>query len=94
MDEGTAISHNLLHLTIQDLEYLPTFHLSQQPAEKHIKHLRMKNKTNSLKMHPIFHGIAVTTEGGNVEWSIQVVSKNDIRDASFYGIDVMQYMYT
>ena len=40
---------------------------------------------------PYFHGTVVTTEWGDVyimyyiEWSIQVVSKNDIRDISLYG---------
>ena len=38
VDEGTAISYNFLHLTVQ--EYLAAFHLSQQPVEKQIDHFR------------------------------------------------------
>ena len=37
-DEGTAVSYNFLHLTIQ--EYLAAFHLSQQPMEKQIEHFK------------------------------------------------------
>ena len=37
-DEGTAVSYNFLHLTVQ--EYLAAFHLSQQPVEKQIEHFR------------------------------------------------------
>ena len=36
--EGTAVSYNFLHLTVQ--EYLAAFHLSQQPVEKQIEHFR------------------------------------------------------
>ena len=35
-DEGSAVSYNFLHLTVQ--EYLAAFHLSQQPVEKQIEH--------------------------------------------------------
>ena len=38
-DEGTAVSYNFLHLTVQ--EYLAAFHLSQQPVEEQIDHFRM-----------------------------------------------------
>ena len=36
--EGAVVSYNFLHLTVQ--EYLAAFHLSQQPVEKQIRHLR------------------------------------------------------
>ena len=36
-NEGTAVSYNFLHLTVQ--EYLAAFHLSQQPVEKQIEHI-------------------------------------------------------
>ena len=36
VDEGTAVSYNFLHLTVQ--EYLAAFHLSQQPVEKQFEH--------------------------------------------------------
>ena len=35
-DEGSAVSYNFLHLTVQ--EHLAAFHLSQQPVEKQIEH--------------------------------------------------------
>ena len=38
VDEGAGVSYNFLHLTVQ--EYLAAFHLSQQPVEKQIEHLR------------------------------------------------------
>ena len=38
VDEGAAVSYNFLHLTVQ--EYLAAFHLSQQPVEKQIEHLK------------------------------------------------------
>ena len=41
-DEGTAVSYNFLHLTVQ--EYLAAFHLSQQPVEKQIEHFRKYNE--------------------------------------------------
>ena len=37
-DEGAGVSYNFLHLTVQ--EYLAAFHLSEQPVEKQIEHLR------------------------------------------------------
>ena len=36
--EGTAVSYNFLHLTVQ--EYLAAFHFSQQPVEKQIEHFK------------------------------------------------------
>ena len=36
VDEGAAVSHNFLHLTVQ--EYLAALHLSQQPVGKQMKH--------------------------------------------------------
>ena len=41
-DEGTAVSYNFLHLTVQ--EYLAAFHLSQQPVEKQIEHFKEYKK--------------------------------------------------
>ena len=41
-DEGAAVSYNFLHLTVQ--EYLAAFHLSQQPVEKQIEHLKEYKK--------------------------------------------------
>ena len=38
VDEGTAISYNFLHLTVQ--EYLAAFYLSQQPVQKQIECFR------------------------------------------------------
>ena len=38
VDEGAVVSHNFLHLTVQ--EYLAAFHLSQQPVEEQIEHCR------------------------------------------------------
>ena len=38
VEEETGVSYNFLHLTVQ--EYLAAFHLSQQPVEKQIEHLR------------------------------------------------------
>ena len=37
-DEGTAVTYNFLHLTVQ--EYLAAFHLSQQPVEKQMEHFK------------------------------------------------------
>ena len=48
VDEGTAVSYNFLHLTVQ--EYLAAFHLSQQPVEKQIEHF-MEYKEHKRKMH-------------------------------------------
>ena len=38
VDEGTAVSYNFLHLTVQ--EYLAAFHLSLQSVEKQIRHFK------------------------------------------------------
>ena len=48
-DEGTAVSYNFLHLTVQ--EYLAAFHLSQQPVEKQIEHFREYKKAWKYKPH-------------------------------------------
>ena len=48
-DEGTAVSYNFLHLTVQ--EYLAAFHLSRQPVEKQIEHFREYKKQNRSKKH-------------------------------------------
>ena len=55
VDEGTAVSYNFLHLTVQ--EYLAAFYLSQQPVEKQIEHLReyiKEEETYGLKQHPFY----------------------------------------
>ena len=56
VDEGTAVSYNFLHLTVQ--EYLAAFHLSQQPVEKQIKHFREykehKRNTHNHKAHHFY----------------------------------------
>ena len=50
-DEGTAVSYNFLHLTVQ--EYLAAFHLSQQPVDKQIEHFReyQEDKRQYHKQH-------------------------------------------
>ena len=48
-DEGAAVSYNFLHLTVQ--EYLAAFHLSQQPVEKQIEHLREYQKHQRQYKH-------------------------------------------
>ena len=48
-DEGTAVSYNFLHLTVQ--EYLAAFHFSQQPVEKQIERFREYKKQNRSKKH-------------------------------------------
>ena len=58
VDEGTAVSYNFLHLTVQ--EYLAAFHLSQQPVEKQIEHFReYKKQRRHWNIHdhkqPHFH---------------------------------------
>ena len=53
-DEGTAVSYNFLHLTVQ--EYLAAFHLSQQLVEKQIEHFReykQQNKSNEHHFHMV-----------------------------------------
>jgi len=50
VDEGTAVSYNFLHLTVQ--EYLAAFHLSHQPVEEQIKHFRVYKSSNK---HHHFH---------------------------------------
>ena len=53
-DEGAAVSYNFLHLTVQ--EYLAAFHLSQQPVEKQIEHLReYKEVKRQQQQHHHFH---------------------------------------
>ena len=49
ISEGTAVSYNFLHLTVQ--EYLAAFHLSQQPVEKQIEHFRKYKKQNRSNEH-------------------------------------------
>ena len=51
-DEGAAVSFNFLHLTVQ--EYLAAFHLSQQPVEKQIEHLR-EYKEDNRQYHKQHH---------------------------------------
>ena len=48
VDEGTALSYNFLHLTIQ--EFLAAFHLSQQSNEQQIEMFRLHNNTSRYKM--------------------------------------------
>ena len=53
-DEGAAVSYNFLHLTVQ--EYLAAFHLSQQPVEEQIEHLReYEESMNYYHKHHHFH---------------------------------------
>ena len=47
--EGTAVSYNFLHLTVQ--EYLAAFHFSQQPVEKQIEHFKEYKKQNRSNEH-------------------------------------------
>ena len=47
-DEGTAVSYNFLHLTVQ--EYLAAFYLSQQPVEEQIQHFREYQKQRAWYM--------------------------------------------
>ena len=42
VDEGTAVSYNFLHLTVQ--EYLAAFYLSQEEVEKQIEHFKQYNE--------------------------------------------------
>ena len=56
VDEGAAVSHNFLHLTVQ--EYLAAFHLSQQPVEKQNKHFRKCEQAKEHKRQwsmPFYH---------------------------------------
>ena len=48
-DEGTVVSYNFLHLTVQ--EYLAAFHLSQQPMEKQIVHYRKYLQNEPVNSH-------------------------------------------
>ena len=50
-DEGTAVSYNFLHLTVQ--EYLAAFHLSQQSVEKQIEQFRECHEYQNWKLY--FH---------------------------------------
>ena len=38
VDKGAAVSHNFLHLIVQ--EYMAALYLSLQPVEKQLKHFR------------------------------------------------------
>ena len=51
-DEGTALSYNFLHLTVQ--EYLAAFHLSQQPVQKQVNHFHGSTGENR-HFHNILH---------------------------------------
>ena len=51
-DEGTAVSYNFLHLTVQ--EYLAAFHLSQQPVEKQIEHFEKYKRQYHLQHHHFY----------------------------------------
>ena len=48
VDEGTALSYNFLHLTIQ--EFLAAFHLSKQSTEQQVEMFRLYQNTSSYKM--------------------------------------------
>ena len=53
-DEGAAVFYNFLHLTVQ--EYLAAFHLSQQPVEEQIEHLReYEESMNYYHKHHHYH---------------------------------------
>ena len=51
-DEGAAVSYNFLHLTVQ--EYLAAFHLSQQPVEKQIEHLKEYQEDKRQYQHHLY----------------------------------------
>ena len=48
-DEGVAVSHSFLHLTVQ--EYLAAFHLSLQPVEKQIEHFQKYGRAYKQHLH-------------------------------------------
>ena len=48
IDEGSCVSYNFLHLTIQ--EYLAAVHLSMQPLDIQIQHFNEKNTKSSFDM--------------------------------------------
>ena len=74
VDEGAAVSYNFLHLTIQ--EYLAAFHLSQQPVEAQIKHLK---KYKAVQKHSYYHFQMVLRFLSGIrkfsEYPIEVVDK-------------------
>ena len=87
-DEGTAVSYNFLHLTVQ--EYLSAFHLSWQPVEKQIKHFREYKKAGEDESHH-FHmvlqflcGITQFKEYSNEQLNIFLIE--DFGDDSASGI--------
>ena len=49
-DEGTVVSYNFLHLTVQ--EYLAAFHLSQQPVEEQIEQFKKQRVVNTDHYRP------------------------------------------
>ena len=58
--EATAVSYNFLHLTVQ--EYLAAFHLSQQPVEKQVKHLREYKKATDKQFHMVLRFLCGITQ--------------------------------
>ena len=48
VDEGTLMSYNFLHLTIQ--EYFAAYHMSQQSTEEQVKMLKLCQNDTSMKM--------------------------------------------
>ena len=58
-DEGTVVSFNFLHLTVQ--EYLAAFHLSQQPAQEQIGHFHGSTGENK-HFHTILRFLSGVTK--------------------------------
>ena len=61
VDEGTALSYNFLHLTIQ--EFLAALHLSQQSTEQQVEMFTLYQNTSSYKMILKFMAGLTSLEG-------------------------------
>ena len=80
VDEGAAVSYNFLHLTVQ--EYLAAFHLSQQPVEKQIEHLKEYQKTKSLNNSAIVEIKAIFSNEFDVEYGSNLNGESDVESSS------------